>query len=163
MTLSWTLTVLFAATGAWFLAGCTRADRTTDRISCGAHVVMGVAMIAMAWPWGMAVPMWPQVAFFATATLWFAGLATVPHRPHGFPALHNAMMAAAMVWMVGTMAMPGHGGHRFVIVTGALAWYFVLAAGPLLYNAVRKSPRAIDAAGHAAMSVGTGVLLLSMV
>jgi hypothetical protein len=152
MELTWTLTILFASTGLWALAGCARpATGAADRITCGAHAVMAITMIGMAW--GAALPTWPQLLFYAVATLWFAGLATIPHRP-GFRAPHYAVMTAAMGWMVAAMST----GQRHDIVSLVLAWYFVLAAVPLVYRAARR----LDAAGHAAMSVGTGVLLLAM-
>jgi hypothetical protein len=112
--------------------------------------------------WGTALPLWPQVAFFAAVTLWFAGLATVPHRPHGFRALHHALMAAAMVWMVCGMSVNHAPVAVTLLVMTVLAWYFVLAAVPFVLGALLRRPRALDAASHAAMSLGTGVLLLGM-
>jgi hypothetical protein len=160
MPASWALTVLFTGTALWFLVGCARPTAcTSDRITCGSHVLMGVAMIGMIW--GTALPVWLQAGYFATVTLWFAGLATIPHRSEGFRAMHHALMAAAMVWMVVTMSVGHFTGT--VIVSAVLAWYFVLATVPFGYGAIRRRPRALDAASHAAMSLGTGVLLLSMV
>jgi Domain of unknown function (DUF5134) len=159
------LTILFAGTALWFLITCTRRTAcTTERITGGSHVLMGASMLAMVW--GTSLPLWLQVAFFTAVTLWFAGLATVPHRPHGFRALHHAVMAAAMVWMVIAMST-GHPMHHrstsvTVIVSVALACYFVLAAVPLIYTALTHRHHPLDAAGHAVMSIGTGVLLLGM-
>jgi Domain of unknown function (DUF5134) len=152
MSLSWALTILFAATGLWSLAGCARpASGPADKITCATHAVMAVAMIGMAW--GTALPIWLPVAFYGGATLWFAGLATIPRSP-GFQPTHYALMAAAMLWMVASMST---GLHQDVISL-VFAWYFVFAAVPLMYRAVRR----LDGAGHAAMSIGTGVLLLAM-
>jgi hypothetical protein len=162
MPASWALTTVFTGTALWFLVGCTRSTAcTTERVNGGAHVVMGLAMVAMVW--GAALPIWLQVAFFAAATIWFAGVATVPHRGQDFRALHHALMAAAMVWMVVTMSIGHHAMTAATIVSVVFAWYFVLAALPFCYGVVRRRPRPLDAASHAAMSIGTGVLLLSMV
>jgi hypothetical protein len=153
------LTFLFTGAALWFLIGCARPTAChADRITCGAHVVMGAAMVAMIW--GTMLPTWLQVAYFAMATFWFAGLATVPHRPAAFRSTHHALMASAMVWMVVTMSIGHISGTA--AVSAVLAGYFVLATVPFGYGAIRHKPRAMDAASHAAMSLGTGVLLLSM-
>jgi hypothetical protein len=159
MPASWALTVLFSGTALWFLVGCARPRAcTSDRLTRGSHVLMGVAMVAMIW--GTDLPVWLQVAYFGAVTLWFAGLATLPDRTEGLRDTHHALMGAAMVWMVVTMSI----GHRtaLAVVTAVMAWYFVAAAVPFGYVALRRRTRAMDAVGHAAMSVGMGVLLLGM-
>ncbi|GAB3895235.1 hypothetical protein GCM10029964_074830 [Kibdelosporangium lantanae] len=159
MPASWALTILFSGTALWFLVGCARPRAcTSDRVTRASHVVMGVAMLGMIW--GTELPVWLQVTYFGVVTLWFAGLATVPHREEGLRDTHHALMGAAMVWMVVTMSI----GHRaaLAVVTAVMAWYFVAAAVPFGYAALRRRTRAMDAVGHAAMSVGMGVLLLSM-
>ncbi|TCO55027.1 DUF5134 domain-containing protein [Actinocrispum wychmicini] len=160
MPASWALTVVFAAAATWFLVGCARPVAcTSERITRGTHVLMGLTMIGMVW--GTELPVWLQVTYFGAVTFWFAGLATVPHRSEGLPAMHHALMAAAMAWMVVTMSV----GRLSVItvVTAVLAWYFVVASLPFGYGALRRRLRPLDAAGHAAMSLGMGVLLLTMV
>jgi hypothetical protein len=162
MPASWTLTIVFTATAVWFLVGCARRTAcTTERVNGGTHVAMGVAMVAMIWD--TEVPIWLQVAFFGAVTIWFAGLATVPHQAPDFRALHHALMAAAMVWMGVAMSIGHHAAAAATVVSGVFAWYFVVAAVPFCYGVIRRRPRALDAASHAAMSLGTGVLLLSMV
>jgi hypothetical protein len=162
MPASWALTIVFTATALWFLAGCARRTAcTTERVNGGTHVAMGVAMVAMIWD--TEVPIWLQVAFFGAATIWFAGLATVPHQARDFRALHHALMAAAMVWMGVAMSIGHHAVAAATVVSAVFAWYFVVAAVPFCYGVIRRRPGALDAASHAAMSLGTGVLLLSMV
>lgn len=136
--------ILFSGIGVWFLAQCARGTGWTDRASSAAHAVMALTMA-----WGMGLPAWVQVAVFGPVTLWFAGLATVPYRPHGF-AVHHALMAAGMVVMACLMTLPGHGSPVVLAVFGG---YFLLAT-PLLVR---------DSVGHAAMSLGAGVLMLEMV
>lgn len=143
----WPLTGLFLAIASWFATGCARSAGT-ERITSAGHALMGLAMAAMVWNVGL--PIWLQVGVFTAMTVWFAGQATVPHRPHGFRTVHHAFMGVGMVWMISAMALPG--GHVIMV---ALAGYFLFAAVALL-------GRTIDAAAHAAMSAGTGLLLLAM-
>jgi len=119
---------------------------------------MGLAMVGMIW--GTELPVWLQVTYFAVITFWFAGLATLPRRVDGLRDTHHALMGAAMVWMVVTMSVGNPAS--LAVVTAVLAWYFVAAAVPFGYGAVRRRTRPMDAVSHAAMSIGTGVLLLSM-
>nr|WP_157529228.1 DUF5134 domain-containing protein [Kibdelosporangium sp. MJ126-NF4]CEL22410.1 Probable integral membrane protein [Kibdelosporangium sp. MJ126-NF4]CTQ89265.1 Probable integral membrane protein [Kibdelosporangium sp. MJ126-NF4] len=147
MPQTWLLTALFAATGAWFAIGCAR-HCGADRVSHGGHAVMSVAMIAMTLGWDL--PVWLQVVVFTGITVWFAGLATVPHRPHGLRAVHHAFMGVGMVWMACAMSVPA--GHPIMLV---FAVYFLVASVPLL-------GWSLDAGGHAIMSAATGILLLAM-
>ncbi|MEV4320158.1 DUF5134 domain-containing protein [Actinocrispum sp. NPDC049592] len=161
MLAGWLLTIVFTGTALWFLVGCARPRAcTSERVTSVAHVVMGLAMVAMVWNTGL--PAWLQVAFFASATVWFAGLATVPHQAPDFRSLHHALMAAAMVWMVVSMSLGHHVVSAATVVSAVFAWYFLLAALPFFYGVVRRRPKALDAVSHAAMSLGAGVLLLGM-
>lgn len=173
--LSWTLTIVFGATGLWFLAGCMRiaaanAVAIIDRMSDLAHAAMCAGMIAMIWPWGRNVPVWFQAAVFGTATVWFLVLLTgdARLRPASYPSgsrglwhAHHALMMGAMTWMVVampvSMSMPG----AVTVISVVLAAYFVLAAIPCLSGALRRR-RALDAACHAVTSVGMGGMLLAM-
>lgn len=129
-------TVVFAATGLYALVryvaissrpGSSPTTAGPARAVELLHLLMSVAMIAMAWGWsggpesGSGVV---QLAVFGTFTLVFATLAA---RARGFlgvvgPAAHS-LMATAMVWMVAAMPVimghgatsdaggDGHGGH----------------------------------------------------
>ncbi|WP_020498173.1 DUF5134 domain-containing protein [Sciscionella marina] len=129
------LTILFAGTGLWCLHAAVRRfprvrPSVADRVSWIAHVLMSAGMIAMAWPWGMSLPMNPQLALFALVALWFLGLAVRGHRPcvgHGnlrrLPHVHHAVMMGAMVWMIASMPMAmggggSSGGHHHMAMPG---------------------------------------------
>lgn len=192
------LTGVFAATGLWFLVRCVRSvagvpvPGITGRISCAACAVMSVAMIGMSWSWGMRIPTWLQVGVFVPATAWFATLAAHSGRDSHLRRprttrlshIHNALMMAAVVWMIVTMpasmAMGNRASHAMAsslanlplsisgltLVSALLAAYFLLAALPWFYRAVdtasKKRVHMYDAIGHAAMSLGMGAMLLFM-
>ena len=63
---------------------------------------------------------------------------------------HHGLMAATMTWMIVAMPMGG--------VAAIIAAYFLLAAVPWSYSAVRR--KSADALCHAAMSFATGVMVL---
>ncbi|MCZ4521744.1 DUF5134 domain-containing protein [Rhodococcus ruber] len=120
--LRWATTALFVFAAGYCLYRITCAARWTVRIDHGFHLVMCVAMIAMAWPWGLGVPPIPQGVLFTAAAVWFAISAarTVPssvgvdEHPHGpLMGSYHAFMMAAMVWMVAVMAgwLPGTAAH----------------------------------------------------
>ena len=74
----WLLSILFALTGAWYLAalaGCLVTRRGVWRPAVGAfaHLLMSAAMVAMFWTWGQHVPTITQVTVFTAAAAWFAG------------------------------------------------------------------------------------------
>jgi hypothetical protein len=140
--------ILFAGIGMWFVVRSVRLTGT-DRVSSLAHAIMGFGMA-----FGMELPVWVQVAVFAPMTLWFAGLATVPHRSGGFLAVHHAFMSAGMVVMACLMTLPGHFGHTLSVLLG---FYFLMATIPFLIRVKRT-----DAIGHAAMTFGAAVLFLGM-
>jgi hypothetical protein len=146
--------ILFAGIGLWFFARSVRLTGTADRVSSVAHGIMGFGMA-----FGMHLPAWIQVAVFAPMTVWFAGLATVPHRPDGFAAVHHAFMSAGMVVMACVMSLPGHLGHQLPAVLGVyvLGVYFLVATIPFLIRVMRT-----DALGHAAMTFGAAVLFFGM-
>ncbi|QUH02688.1 DUF5134 domain-containing protein [Saccharopolyspora erythraea] len=145
LLLRWILTILFTGTALWSLRRLLApACGVADRISSAAHLLMSALMVAMAWPWGMAIPAAPQIVLFGLAALWFAFLAgnrrrTGDHHGHGSPVLahvHHALMMAAMVWMVATMPLlmtghspdSGHGGHHHSLGASAAG---IAAAGPV--------------------------------
>ncbi|MGA9869588.1 MAG: DUF5134 domain-containing protein [Rhodococcus sp. (in: high G+C Gram-positive bacteria)] len=121
-SLRWITTALFVFAAGYCVYRISRAAHWNIRIDHGFHLLMCAAMIAMAWPWGLGVPLLPQGVFFAAAAVWFAiyaarttpNSAGVDEHPHG-PAMggYHAFMMAAMVWMVAVMAgwLPGAAAH----------------------------------------------------
>jgi hypothetical protein len=118
--LRWILTVLFTVITVFSLHRAVRpgpADRApADRATHILHAVMGLAMLAMAWPWGVRLPAPPQVVLFTLAALWFALTTAIPRlggrHPRGHSVLHAVMMGA-MAWMIAAMAnamAPAGGG-----------------------------------------------------
>ncbi|RKT88521.1 protein of unknown function [Saccharopolyspora antimicrobica] len=185
LLLRWVLTVVFAAAALWGLHRLIRAEPIATvsgrlaqagqdqavpaspamRISAAWHVVMSAAMIAMCWPWGMAIPVNPQLVVFGVMTGWFLVLAAdvrwcTAHRR--WQQLHHAAMAAGMFWMLAAMPAlmshapvePGHTRHHamgagvlaaaeapapanaVMVVSLVLGAYFVLSALPWLSAAV---------------------------
>ncbi|MET8695264.1 DUF5134 domain-containing protein [Streptomyces bauhiniae] len=111
--LSCLLTALFALPagyGLWLTATPGRA--LSDRVGHALHAVMGIAMVAMVWPWGMQLPVGPQVVLFAAGALWFAGAALVRSAGPGgraarlLGAVPHVVMMAAMAWMADVMNGP---------------------------------------------------------
>ncbi|MEU3344936.1 DUF5134 domain-containing protein [Streptomyces sp. NPDC006700] len=79
-----------------------------DRLDHALHAAMGTLMIAMAWPWGMDLPVVPQVVLFSVAALWFMAAAPFRARESSpgravLAALPHAVMMGAMAWMVWVM------------------------------------------------------------
>lgn len=185
LLLRWILTVAFTAAALWSLRRLVRAEPISTvsgrlvqagqdqdvpgnpavRISAAWHVVMSAAMIAMCWPWGMAIPVNPQLVVFGVMAVWFLVLAAGVRWCTGhqrWQQLHHAVMAVGMFWMLAAMpALMSHGpaesGHTHhhsmgagvlaaapdpapanavVVVSLVLGIYFVLTALPWLSTAV---------------------------
>ncbi|MGB7360655.1 MAG: DUF5134 domain-containing protein [Mycobacterium sp.] len=100
----WIVTTLFVLSAAECVYAITTARRVWAHVaSQSLHVVMALAMVVMAWPWGMALPTTGPMLLFAAAALWFVAL-TLAHQGHrGINAYHAAMMLA-MVWMYAVMS-----------------------------------------------------------
>lgn len=172
--LRWVFTLVFALTALHgILRSVPPAVALADRVDHALHAVMGLSMIAMAWPWGMDAPALPQVVVFAAGTVWF--VCSVPFRGDGgfrpkklLGTLLHAVMMAAMAWMVAVMdsggMTAGHGrggaGHSMagMDMSGGsdLADMSLVGTGPkltagilaliLLAFALRWLIRAFDAA-----------------
>ncbi|MEA5362920.1 DUF5134 domain-containing protein [Amycolatopsis sp., V23-08] len=181
--LRWILTILFVLTGAFCAYRCVRQGSVPERVGDVLHVVMCVAMVAMAWPVGMGIARLPQTVVFGLAAAWFAGVAATgaSHADHGGrrAAVYHVVMMAAMAWMVfvmpramggmsgggGTMDMPGHpgmsmpagpagGGSPVDVTIVALVLLVVFVVAGLVFLA-----RAIDearASGPPLRSLGRG-------
>lgn len=119
--LSWTLSIVFGVVCGWSLFRClqpnvaARQPTIADRVSYFAHFVMSAAMIAMIWPWGMGLPLWPQTVVFVLATVWFLALAAAGSRIAScardieaqgrWHNLQHAVLMTAMVWMLAMMPL----------------------------------------------------------
>ncbi|MFC5062880.1 DUF5134 domain-containing protein [Actinomycetospora atypica] len=108
-TLSLVFTAVFLATAVYSLVRLAELGATGDRDGSRAaeltHLVMSLAMIAMAWAWtgGPTSPSGMlQLVVFGAATLWFATRALTPGHPRAVAGYH-VVMNAAMVWMVAAM------------------------------------------------------------
>ena len=130
LSLRWIVTIAFTAVGLFCLYRCVRESTATQRIDDVLHVLMCVAMVAMAWPAAMDVARVPQIVLFGAAALWFAGVLVAGRSGHGRLALgYHAVLMAAMAWMVLVMPsamsgattadMPEGGEHAGMSMSGA--------------------------------------------
>lgn len=110
-SLSWIFTVVFVLAGVYSLVRLAElhsgSDRSGSRIVELSHLLMSVAMIAMAWTWtgGPSTPSGiVQIVVFGLFTVWFLARLAMPavgdHRTHDG---YHLAMNAAMVWMVAAM------------------------------------------------------------
>jgi hypothetical protein len=161
-----------------------------DRVSEAAHLVMGVAMVAMIWPRGHVVPPAVWVAVFTASTGWFVVRALRSTGRRVVLGLFATSMAAC-AWMGATMpaqAAPGRSdgvampmpmsfqaGHLTTagLVSGLLGGYLVVAAAWWFARGLRlgglattpvPGPRPLSwsALCHGLMSAGMGLALLAM-
>ncbi|MEV5959163.1 DUF5134 domain-containing protein [Streptomyces sp. NPDC051987] len=174
------LTALFAAAAVRALRQSvrTRTGGCRSRVDHLLHAAMALAMAAMPWSWGGALPALPQSVFFAAAALWFP-LTAVRSGPEGrlsatVRRLPYAVGMAAMTWMSyratghaqGAMAdgvPPAHqamqGGHSLAgskadsVVTGGLALYLLACA---LHSLTRGIPALRTTTGTVADSTSLG-------
>lgn len=107
--LQWAVTGLFAL-GAVECAVpiLTRRRPWPMVLSHGLHVLMAVAMAAMAWPWSMRAPAMALAVVFLLAAAWFATMALAPARTpaqRGLSGYHVLMMLAT-AWMYVAMNGP---------------------------------------------------------
>ncbi|WP_022916625.1 DUF5134 domain-containing protein [Ruania albidiflava] len=131
--LQWMFTAVFLAVAGHCVIGLAdflrpvvrggageRADGVVERRTAIAHLchlLMSLAMAAMAWPWWTHLPATPQVVVFALAAAWFVvqtRTATAGRLRYAV----DAVMMLAMVWMVAVM---GYGPHATAAgTTGAM-------------------------------------------
>jgi hypothetical protein len=120
IVLRWIVTALFALSAAEsvFPIAASRLTRT-QIVSRLLHFTMSVAMVAMAWPWGAALPTTGPLVFFLLAAIWFVAIG-VSGTGHRTLAAYHAVMNLAMAWMYAVMnghLLPGqdgtaHGAHE---------------------------------------------------
>src|ERR1700761_1187276 len=136
-SLRWLLTLALAGATAFHLGRVPRRGVAHHhRIAESLHAVMGVAMVAMLWPFGRVVPAAAWLVVFAGSAGWFAAQASRATRRRLVPA-YFATAAAAMIWMIEAMpaapamAMPGmsHAAPGGSAWAGAAIGCYLVAAG----------------------------------
>jgi hypothetical protein len=193
-SLRWALTVAFGATSAFHLVRCLRPavfPRPVGElwVSETLHLLMGVSMVAMIWPWGEVVPAPVWVAVFTASTGWFVARALRSAGRRVVLAFFATSMAT-MVWMGASMpaqasAAPGPamamdgmvmGAGRFgpaAWISGLLGGYLLVAAFWWFFRGLRLGhlrtashaavrPLSWGSMCHGLMSVGMGLALLAM-
>jgi len=139
-SLRWVLTAAFVAASAFHLARVPRFPGA-DRLTEATHLAMGVAMVAMIWPWGRFVPPPVWVGVFTAST--------------GFFVVRAWRSAGRRV----TLGL-------FATSMAACAWMGQASSGPLDgmdMLAPPPSPVSWPALCHGLMSAGMGLALLTMV
>lgn len=143
------VTALFVATTVMFAIASWVHRRAAGYLVSGAlHIVMAVAMIAMAWPQGAALPTTGPMVFFLLASVYFV-VVVFAQAGHRLANAYHAAMMLAMAWMYavmsghlspapaeGSVPAGGHGGHHHgghampdvdVVASGAATPPFVTA------------------------------------
>ncbi len=147
----WLVSILFAATGIYYLVRVVIAISWIDRINNLTHVLMSIVMISMPWGWYSVFPASAQIVVFTLAALWYVFLALF--RPGSEAALlaghhsssarllwYHAFMMATMAWMAVAMSPSGpsmnmdtHGttsmsmGSDGMTMTGSAPWAIVVS------------------------------------
>ncbi|MEU4236277.1 DUF5134 domain-containing protein [Actinoplanes sp. NPDC026619] len=136
------------------------------------HLVMGLAMIVMIWPWGHAVPESVWITVFTLSAGWFLARAVEVRR---VVPLFFATAMGAMVWMSAAAPSGSHHMHHMPRnwVSAGLGAYLVAASVWWVVRGMRlgrlsaaagADPRPPDwsALCHGTMSAGMGLALLAM-
>jgi hypothetical protein len=176
--LRWLLTLVFVGVAVLHVHRLGVRASTADRVGGGVHGAMCAAMVVMAWPWGAAIPLWPQVALFGFGAAWFAALGLVPLARGGdgrtvAPPLFHAAGMATMVWMLVAMRTGGathsHGGGTStgwialglgLLSVAAAYWWFGESVRIVRTSASWRRGR--FAVGHTAMGAATAVMVFAM-
>ncbi|MGP2438331.1 DUF5134 domain-containing protein [Streptomyces sp. JW3] len=108
--LRWILTALFVLPTLYALwLAATSGRSVPSRVGHLLHAVMGAAMAAMTWPWGMGLPVTPQAVLFSAGAVWFAATAafrspaTDQLRARLLASVPHVVMMLAMAWMAAVM------------------------------------------------------------
>ncbi|KUF06078.1 DUF5134 domain-containing protein [Leucobacter sp. G161] len=112
--LQWALTLTFSATAMYATVRLLADRKLLPIVGNALHLVMGLVMVAMCWPWWSLLPAIPQTLCFSAGAVWFVAIAILQVRRRitraavgGHSAWHqaaHAVMMLAMVWMI--LAMP---------------------------------------------------------
>ena len=98
------VTALFVATAVMFAMATWVHRRAAGYVVSGAlHIVMAVAMIAMAWPQGAVLPTTGPMAFFLPAAVYFV-VVVFAQAGHRLANAYHAVMMLAMAWMYAVMS-----------------------------------------------------------
>jgi len=118
VVLRWVVIALFGLTAAEYaVAIATERRPWTSIVNHILHLLMGVAMVVMAWPWAAKYPTTPPAAFFLLAAIAFVAMAVLAVRTaaaRGLYVYHGLMMLAT-AWMFVVMddhLMPAHSSTR---------------------------------------------------
>lgn len=146
--LQWTLTGVFAVCVGLYLAQVRTAAGWQPRVAWSLHALMAVAMIAMSWPWGMAVSPIGYVLVFTASALFFAYLglftAGVGH------SVYHAVMMASMVLMALAMSPAGMPEPANVGAMGAMPGMNMAGGGGLSVGSPSAPTWVVLACGVAA-------------
>lgn len=106
------VTVLGAAVAAFYLPDLGTRHGLRTRLNAGLHLVMAAGMVAMVWPFGMAVPPVLGALVFAAAAAVYAFQIMVPERHHSSSALESHQHRGALLWY-------------HLAMMAAMAWMYV--------------------------------------
>lgn len=102
--LRWVVTAALAAAAVLCGIGLVRhRGGAIGAVGHGIHVLMAVAMIDMAWPSAMVLPLPAGVVVFAAFTVFYV-VATVARHYRPVNGLYHVAMMAAMSWMYAVMS-----------------------------------------------------------
>lgn len=107
LALRWTVTVLFGASFAGHLYGLVaQRERWICNVERLLYILMCAAMVVMAWPVGMKLPILEPMAFFLAAAGWFVLVAA--HLFSGDDGRltngYHAIMMIAVAWLYAVMS-----------------------------------------------------------
>jgi len=168
--LRWAVTGLFAlAAVECALPILTRRLPWPMVVSHGLHVLMAVAMTAMAWPWSMRSPATALAVLFLLAAVWFATMTLVAART---PAQrgstgYDALMMLATAWMYAAM----DGLPAAAVWITAMNWLGALIFGAAtlfwtlrcLTDAGTTRLKSLGNLAQPAMAAGMAILFLAAV
>lgn len=159
--LRWTVTAVFVACSGYCTYRLVTRGHRVAQFNLFAHLLMSIAMIAMAWPSGMGLPAEPQIVVFGLAAVWLIVQALLAgqswmdgaHGSHDSRGglWYHAFMMAAMVFMVAIM---GRAGVWIAPTALAVAAVFALSAVRWLVAAARRPHR-----GHCVVERSYEVLM----
>lgn len=107
------VTALFVLSAAECVFAIATGRRTwTHVVGRLLQLVMSVAMLVMAWPWGTTLPTIGLLVFFLLAAVWFVAVGFTED-DHRVVNRYHALKMSAMSWMYAAMSgnlLPGQGG-----------------------------------------------------
>jgi hypothetical protein len=123
------VTILFSAAALFSVARLAKSRSPVTRANYGLHLLMSLAMIAMAWRDTIAAPA-VQTAVFGGGTLWFVVRALIRRHARRGPALdlYHAVMMAVMTVMVLSMGDGMSHDGRLAAALAAAGGFFAVAA-----------------------------------